>query len=85
MQIDQRLDQRKRPFTRRVDQPFVSRAKTDHIAEYGLAALVGGIAAKKLGLLAVMTGFALKFAKLIAVAVIALGAGIKSLFGRKSS
>ena len=60
-------------------------AKTDHIAEYGLAALVGGIAAKKLGLLAAFGVFALKFAKIIAVAVIALGAGIKSMFGRKSS
>ena len=60
-------------------------AKSDHIAEYGLAALVGGIAAKKLGLIAVMTGFALKFAKLIALGVVAMGAGIKSLFKRKSS
>jgi uncharacterized membrane-anchored protein len=56
---------------------------TDRIAEYGLAALVGGIAAKKLGLLAVIAAFALKFAKVIGVAAIAaLGIGAK-FFGRK--
>lgn len=58
-------------------------ASTDRIAEYGLAALVGGIAAKKLGLFAVIAAFALKFAKVIGVAVIAaLGVGAK-FFGRK--
>ena len=56
-------------------------ASTDHIAEYGLAALIGGVAAKKLGLLALGAAFFLKFAKIIGIAVIAFGAGIAKLFG----
>ena len=56
---------------------------TDRVAEYGLAALVGGIAAKKLGLLALAGAFLLKFAKIIGVAAFAaLGIGAKWL-GRK--
>src|SRR5580765_2151879 len=47
---------------------------TDHVAEFGLAALVGGVAAKKLGLFALMFAFFAKFAKLIGVAVIGIGA-----------
>lgn len=43
---------------------------TDHVAEYGLAALVGGFAAKKLGLFALL----LKFWKLIAIGLIAASA-----------
>ena len=58
-------------------------ASTDHIAEYGLAALIGGIAAKKLGLFAVIIAFALKFAKVIAVGAVALGAGVMKFFRRK--
>ena len=58
-------------------------ADTDHIAEYGLAALVGGIAAKKIGLLAVAAAFAAKFFKVIAIAVVA-GLGIlRKAIGRK--
>jgi len=38
-------------------------SSTDKVAAYGLAALVGGLAAKKLGLFAVMAAFILKFAK----------------------
>ena len=49
---------------------------SDRVAEYGLAALVGGIAAKKLGLLAAAAAFFAKFAKLIFVGVAAFGAGI---------
>jgi uncharacterized membrane-anchored protein len=45
-------------------------SSTDKIAEYGLAALIGGIAAKKLGLLALAGAFILKFAKVIGLAVI---------------
>jgi uncharacterized membrane-anchored protein len=56
---------------------------TDHIAAYGIAALVGGLAAKKLGLLALIGAFALKFAKLIAVGVAAATAGFWKLIGRK--
>ena len=57
---------------------------TDHVAEYGLAALIGGVAAKKLGLFALLFAFILKFAKVIGVAAIALGALlVKILGGRK--
>jgi uncharacterized membrane-anchored protein len=53
---------------------------TDHVAEYGLAALVGGAALKKLGLLAVL----IKFWKVIAIAAIAFSAGaFKKIFGGK--
>jgi uncharacterized membrane-anchored protein len=58
-------------------------ASTDHIAAYGIAALVGGIAAKKLGLLALIGVFVLKFAKIIAVGVAAFLGGMWKLFGRK--
>jgi uncharacterized membrane-anchored protein len=58
-------------------------ASTDHIAAYGIAALVGGIAAKKLGLFALIAAFALKFAKVIAIGVAALFAGVWKFFGRK--
>jgi len=62
-------------------------ASTDKTAEYGLAGLVAGGAAvavaSKLGLFAVI----LKFAKLIIIGVIALGAGgiafFRKMFGRK--
>lgn len=57
-------------------------ASTDHMAEFGLAALIGGVAAKKLGLLAVIAAFAAKFAKLIGIAVIGLGAGVAKFFKR---
>jgi uncharacterized membrane-anchored protein len=56
---------------------------TDEVAGYGLAALVGGIAAKKLGLFALIGAFFVKFAKVIVIAVLALGGGImKWLKGR---
>jgi uncharacterized membrane-anchored protein len=50
----------------------------DKVATYGIAALVGGLAAKKLGLLALAAAFALKFAKVIAVGAI----GVVALIGR---
>ena len=56
---------------------------TDHVAEYGLAALVGGFAAKKLGLFALLFAFLLKFWKLIAVALVAIGAIVLKLRGKK--
>jgi uncharacterized membrane-anchored protein len=56
---------------------------TDRIAVYGIAALVGGIAAKKLGLLALIGVFVLKFAKVIAVGVAAFMGGVWKLLGRK--
>jgi uncharacterized membrane-anchored protein len=60
-------------------------ASTDHIAAYGIAALVGGVVAKKLGLLALIGVFALKFAKIIGVAALGLGAAIAKFFRRKPS
>ncbi len=58
--------------------------ESDHIAEYGLAALVAGVAAKKLGFLALAGVFVLKFIKIIGVAaVVAAGAIKKFFFGRK--
>jgi uncharacterized membrane-anchored protein len=56
---------------------------TDHIAEYGIAALIGGVAAKKLGLFAVIGAVVLKFGKLIALAAVAAGGGIWSFFRRR--
>ena len=58
-------------------------ASTDRIAEYGLMALVGGVAAKKLGLFAVVTAFVLKFAKIILIGLGVLGAGVINFFRRK--
>ena len=61
-------------------------SSTDEVAAYGLAALVGGMAAKKLGLLAAAGLFIAKFAKLILIGVAALGAGaVKFLKGRNAS
>jgi uncharacterized membrane-anchored protein len=60
-------------------------SSTDKIAAYGLAALVGGIAVKKLGLLAIIGAFMLKFAKLFAIGAAAFGGGIMKWWrGRKA-
>lgn len=60
---------------------------TDRVAEYGLAALVGVVAAKKLGLLAMVGIFLLKAWKLAMVALLggwaALRRGFKRFFGRE--
>ncbi|MBB4368461.1 putative membrane-anchored protein [Bradyrhizobium sp. cir1] len=58
-------------------------ASTDRIAEYGLLALVGGVAAKKLGLFAVLLAFVLKFAKAIIFGLAVAGAGVAKFFRRK--
>ena len=58
-------------------------AKTDHVAEYGLAALVVGVAAKKLGLIAMGGLFFAKFAKVILITLAALGGGFAKFFRRK--
>lgn len=58
-------------------------AATDRVAEFGLAALIGGVAAKKLGLFALIGAFLVKFAKVIGIAVIALGALAVKLFRRR--
>ncbi|WP_169560561.1 DUF2167 domain-containing protein [Nevskia ramosa] len=58
---------------------------TDKVATYGLAALVGGVAAKKLGLLAVLGLFLAKSAKVIVLAVAGIGALVtKFLRGKKA-
>jgi uncharacterized membrane-anchored protein len=58
-------------------------SSTDKVAEYGLAALVLGVGAKKLGLLAVIGAFFLKFAKIIILAVVGFGGGLMKLLGGK--
>lgn len=58
---------------------------TDKVAAYGLAALVAGAAAKKLGLLAVVLAFLAKFAKVIVVAGGALLWGIAKVFKKKEA
>ncbi len=60
-------------------------SSTDKVAEYGLAALVAGVAAKKLGLFAVIAAFLAKFAKVGILAAAALGGGLwKRLRGKKN-
>jgi uncharacterized membrane-anchored protein len=54
---------------------------TDRVAEIGLAALVAGVAAKKLGLIAVAVAFFVKFAKVIVVAVIGAGVALRKWLG----
>lgn len=56
---------------------------TDRVAEYGLAALVVGAAAKKLGFLAAAGLFFAKFAKVILLGLAGLGALAVKLFKRK--
>ena len=59
---------------------------TDKVAAYGLAALIGGVVAKKVGLLALLGIFLVKMWKLAAVAVIAGIAMVRRfLRGRKAT
>jgi uncharacterized membrane-anchored protein len=58
-------------------------ASTDRTAEYGLAALVVGVAAKKLGFLALAAVFFAKFAKVGLVALALVGAGAAKIFKRR--
>jgi len=58
-------------------------ASTDRVAEYGLAALVAGAAAKKLGFFALAFAFIAKFAKVGILAAAAIGAGLFKFFGKK--
>jgi uncharacterized membrane-anchored protein len=58
-------------------------SKTDHVAEYGLAALVVGVAAHKLGFIALALAFLAKFAKLIFIGLAVFGGGVMKFFGRK--
>ena len=57
---------------------------TDPVAEYGLAALIAGAAAKKLGLLALIGVFLAKAWKLIAIGAIAAVAILRRFFSRPS-
>jgi uncharacterized membrane-anchored protein len=59
-------------------------ANGDKVAEYGLAALILGVGAKKLGLFALIAGFFAKFAKVGLLAVVGLFAGFKKFFAGKS-
>jgi uncharacterized membrane-anchored protein len=61
-------------------------SSTDKVAAYGLAALVGGLAAKKLGLLAAIGLFVAKFAKVILIGAAATGGALFKFFkGRNAS
>jgi uncharacterized membrane-anchored protein len=60
-------------------------SRTDKVAEYGLAALVLGVGAKKLGFFAVIAGFLAKFAKVFLIGGIALVGGIGKLLGRNKN
>jgi len=55
-------------------------SNTDKVAAYGLAALIGGAAAKKLGLFAIIGVFLVKFAKVFIIAGLALAVGSFSFF-----
>lgn len=54
----------------------------DKVAAYGIAALIGGKVAAKVGLLAKLGAFLLAFKKVILVAVVAVGGFITKLFKR---
>ncbi len=56
---------------------------TDKVAEYGLAALVAGAAAKKLGLLAGAAVFFAKFWKLLLLGFVGVAAVAKRVFGTR--
>ena len=58
-------------------------SSTDKVAAYGLTALVAGAAAKKLGLFAAAAVFLVKFWKLLAIAVVAVGGGAFKWWKRK--
>ncbi len=60
-------------------------ASKDRVAEYGLAALIAGAAAKKLGLFAALLAIILKSWKLALLGLLGVGALVSKLFGRKSS
>lgn len=55
----------------------------DKVAEYGLATLVTGVLAKKLGLIAVVLAFLAKFAKFGLIAVFGLFPWLRRFFKRK--
>ena len=58
-------------------------ASTDKVATYGLLALIGGVAVKKLGLLALAGVFFAKFAKIIIGGAVVAFMAFRKLFRRK--
>jgi uncharacterized membrane-anchored protein len=60
-------------------------ASTDKVATFGLAALVAGGVAKKLGLRATIVMFFGKFWKVVLVGLALFGGGVAKLFKRKSA
>jgi uncharacterized membrane-anchored protein len=58
-------------------------ASTDKVAAYGLAALVGVVAVKKLGLLALLGAFLIKAWKLALIAIAGGAAAVRKIFRRK--
>lgn len=54
---------------------------TDHVAEYGLAALIGGVVVHKLGLFALMAAMFVKFAKIIGLAVVGAMVWLRRFLG----
>ncbi|MDW6003739.1 DUF2167 domain-containing protein [Vibrio mangrovi] len=59
-------------------------SNTDHVAEYGLAALVAGGVAAKMGLFAKLLALLIAFKKIIIIGVLAVGGLLAKLFGKKS-
>jgi len=57
---------------------------TDHVAEYGLAALVAGGVAAKMGLFAKLAALLIAFKKFIVIGVVALFGLLGKVLGRKS-
>ncbi|HUO92178.1 MAG TPA: DUF2167 domain-containing protein [Rhizomicrobium sp.] len=57
-------------------------ASTDRVAEYGLAALIGGVVVKKLGLLAIIAAFFVKGAKFLVVLAAGGLAALRRFFRR---
>lgn len=57
-------------------------SKTDHTAEYGIAALVAGGAAAKLGLFAKLFALLVAFKKFVILGIVGLLYGIKKFFSR---
>ena len=58
-------------------------SSTDKVAEYGLAALVAGGVAAKLGFFGKLFAILLAAKKLLLVALVAIGGAVSRLFGRK--
>jgi uncharacterized membrane-anchored protein len=59
-------------------------ASTDKVAAFGLLALIGGLAVKKLGLLALAGVFLVKFAKIILAVCVGGFAAFRKFFHKKS-